>query len=62
MARKLKRYFDRMIRHRGLEPREVPLERVKRTENEEARRRNLDWLRDRDDETAIDFDPEEQYS
>jgi hypothetical protein len=41
----------------GAEPREAP-EHVPRTEHEEARRANLDWLRDRTDDDAIDFPDE----
>jgi hypothetical protein len=40
----------------GIEPRENPLEFVPRTEQEEARRMARDFLRDRDDEDAIDFE------
>jgi hypothetical protein len=34
----------------------VPREEVPRTENEEARRVARDWLRDRSDDDAIDFE------
>lgn len=38
------------------EPVQIPEDR---TEHEEARRMARDWLRERDDETAIDFEPDE---
>ena len=40
----------------GTEPSMVQPEFVPRTEHEEARRAARDWLRDRDDEDAIDFE------
>ena len=36
----------------------VPVEHVPRTENEETQRAMRDWLRERDDESAIDFEPD----
>jgi len=50
--------YLRQGRRRNAEPREVRTEYVPRTEHEEARRLARDWLRDRDDETAIDFPDE----
>ena len=40
----------------GTEPREVQTEYVPRTDNEETRRTMLEWLRDRTDDDAIDFE------
>lgn len=39
----------------GFAPGEFKPERVERTESEEARRRNRDWLRDRDEDTTLSF-------
>lgn len=50
--------YLRQGRRMGAEPREVQTEYVPRTESEEARRANLDWLRERTDEDAIDFPDE----
>jgi hypothetical protein len=41
--------YLRQGRRRKAEPREVRTEYVPRTEHEEARRANLDWLRDREE-------------
>lgn len=55
-----------MSRNRGLfnrpEWRTVPREEVPRTEHEEARRAARDWLRERDEETAPDWEDEPQSS
>ena len=51
--------YLRQGRRMNAEPREVqPVEFVPRTEHEEARRANLDWLRERSDEDAIVFPDE----
>jgi hypothetical protein len=42
----------------GTEPQLVQPEYVPRTENEEARRANLEWLRDRDEDDMPEFEPE----
>jgi hypothetical protein len=42
----------------GFQPGEFRPERVERTESDETRRRNRDWLRERSDEDAIDFPDE----
>jgi len=47
--------YLRQGRRMNAEPREVP-EFVPRTEHEEARRANLDWLRERSDDDVIDFE------
>ena len=46
-------------RRMNAEPREVQApEFVPRTEHEEARRANLEWLRERSDDDVIDFPDE----
>jgi len=51
--------FLRQGRRMGAEPGLAPKpEFVPRTEHEEARRAARDWLRERDDENAIDFPDE----
>lgn len=53
-----KNRFLRRDRRQGAEPGLAP-ELVPRTEHEETRRAARDWLRERDDENAIDW-PDEQ--
>ena len=52
----------RSTRHDGVEPRpyEAMNEYVARPESDETRRRNRDWLRDRDENNSMWFEDEQE--